>query len=47
MKIEIAVKIIVLGVRVVPSGTVANPESLKSYYKYQDIDQAANKEGQW
>jgi len=37
-KIEIAVKKIVSGVRVVPSATVANPEALESYYKYQDIE---------
>ena len=37
-KIEIAVKKIVSGMRVVPSATITNPESLKSYYKYQDMD---------
>ena len=37
-KIEIAVKKIVSGMRVVPSATVANPEALESYYKYQDIE---------
>ena len=37
-KIEIAVKKIVSGMRVVPSATVTNPESLESYYKYQDMD---------
>jgi acetoacetyl-CoA synthetase len=31
------VKQIISGVDVVPSGTVANPESLKLYYKYRDI----------
>ncbi|KAI9449443.1 acetoacetate-CoA ligase [Lactarius psammicola] len=40
-KIEIAVKKIVSGMRVVPSATVANPESLESYYKYQDIEKLA------
>ncbi|KAF8629417.1 hypothetical protein AX15_003468 [Amanita polypyramis BW_CC] len=37
-KIEIAVKQIISGVDVQPSGTVANPESLKLYYKYRDIE---------
>ncbi|KAH9171177.1 acetoacetate-CoA ligase [Lactarius sanguifluus] len=40
-KIEIAVKKIVSGMRVVASATVANPESLESYYKYQDIEKFA------
>ncbi|KAH9055528.1 acetoacetate-CoA ligase [Lactarius vividus] len=40
-KIEIAVKKIVSGMRVVPSATVANPESLESYYKYQEIEKFA------
>jgi len=37
-KIEIAVKQIVSGVTIKPSGTVANPESLQQYYKYRDIE---------
>lgn len=37
-KIEIAVKRIVSGIDVQPSGTVANPESLKHYYKYRDLE---------
>ncbi|PFH53749.1 hypothetical protein AMATHDRAFT_73172 [Amanita thiersii Skay4041] len=37
-KIEIAVKQIVSGINVQPSGTVANPESLQLYYKYRDIE---------
>lgn len=37
-KIEIAVKQIVSGSNVQPSGTVANPDSLQLYYKYQNID---------
>lgn len=40
-KIEIAVKQIVSlerGKRIKPSGTVANPESLDLYYKFQDIE---------
>ncbi|KAI0297209.1 acetoacetate-CoA ligase [Multifurca ochricompacta] len=40
-KIEIAVKKIVSGVQVVPSATVANPESLGYYYQYQDIEKFA------
>lgn len=40
-KIEIAVKKIVSGMRVVPSATVANPEALESYYKYQGIEKFA------
>jgi acetoacetyl-CoA synthetase len=34
------VKQIISGVNVVPSGTVANPESFKLYYKYRDIEHA-------
>jgi acetoacetyl-CoA synthetase len=37
-KIEIAVKQIVSGSNVKPSGTVANPASLKLFYKYRDIE---------
>ena len=33
-KIEIAVKQIVSGSKLTPSGTVANPESLQQYYKF-------------
>jgi acetoacetyl-CoA synthetase len=39
-KIEIAVKQIVSGSDVTPSGTVANPESLRIYYKYRDMELA-------
>jgi acetoacetyl-CoA synthetase len=37
-KIEIAVKQIVSGATIKPSGMVANPESLQLYYKYHDIE---------
>ena len=37
-KIEIAVKKIVSGMRVVASSTVTNLGSLEDYYKYQDIE---------
>ena len=37
-KIEIAVKQIISGVDIKPSGTVANPGSLKLYYKYRDLE---------
>ncbi|KAF8893473.1 acetoacetyl-CoA synthetase [Infundibulicybe gibba] len=37
-KIEIAVKQIVSGSNLKPSGTVANPESLDLYYKYREIE---------
>ncbi|KAF8197872.1 acetoacetyl-CoA synthetase [Pholiota molesta] len=37
-KIEIAIKQIVSGSNLQPSGTVANPESLQLYYKYRDIE---------
>ncbi|TFK44324.1 acetoacetyl-CoA synthetase [Crucibulum laeve] len=37
-KIEIAVKQIISGSNLQPSGTVANPESLQLYYKYRDIE---------
>lgn len=38
-KIEIAVKQIVSGSNLKPSGTVANPESLQLYYKYRHLEQ--------
>jgi len=41
-KIEIAVKQIVSGSKIKPSGTVANPESLQHYYRYQNIEEIAN-----
>ncbi|KAF5317226.1 hypothetical protein D9611_003848 [Ephemerocybe angulata] len=41
-KIEIAVKQIVSGSTMQPSGTVANPDSLKLYYKFQEIERFAN-----
>ncbi|KDR75136.1 hypothetical protein GALMADRAFT_140674 [Galerina marginata CBS 339.88] len=37
-KIEIAVKQIISGSNLQPSGTVANPEALQLYYKYRDIE---------
>ncbi|KAF8520415.1 acetoacetate-CoA ligase [Hysterangium stoloniferum] len=37
-KIEIAVKQIVSGSKLKPSGTVANPEAFKQYYKYVDLE---------
>ncbi|KAG2015435.1 acetoacetyl-CoA synthetase [Coprinopsis cinerea AmutBmut pab1-1] len=37
-KIEIAVKQIISGSNLQPSGTVANPDSLNLYYKYRDIE---------
>ena len=37
-KIEIAVKQIISGADIQPSGTVANPGSLKLYYKYRDLE---------
>ena len=37
-KIEIAVKQIVSGSTLKPSGTVANPDSLKLYYKFRDVE---------
>ncbi|KIJ67761.1 hypothetical protein HYDPIDRAFT_83248 [Hydnomerulius pinastri MD-312] len=43
-KIEIAVKQIVSGVDAVPSGTVANPESFKLYYKYRDFEKVMREE---
>jgi len=39
-RIEIAVKQIVSGSNLTPSGTVANPESLKLYYKFRDLGPA-------
>ncbi|KJA27864.1 hypothetical protein HYPSUDRAFT_35033 [Hypholoma sublateritium FD-334 SS-4] len=37
-KIEIAVKQIVSGSNLHPSGTVANPQSLQLYYKYRELE---------
>ena len=37
-KIEIAVKQIVSGSTLKPSGTVANPDSLQLYYKYRHLE---------
>ena len=37
-KIEIAVKQILSGSNLMPSGTVANPEALKLYYKYRNLE---------
>lgn len=37
-KIEIAVKQIVSGTAIKPSGTVANPDSLKLYHKYYHLE---------
>ncbi|KAG6919379.1 hypothetical protein DXG01_006928 [Tephrocybe rancida] len=37
-KIEIAVKQIVSGSNMKPSGTVANPDSLKLYYRFRELD---------
>ncbi|KAK0476711.1 acetoacetyl-CoA synthetase [Armillaria novae-zelandiae] len=41
-KIEIAVKQIVSGSNMKPSGTVANPDSLKLYYKYVNLEDLVN-----
>ncbi|KAJ7451807.1 acetoacetyl-CoA synthetase [Mycena galericulata] len=41
-RIEIAVKQIVSGSDLKPSGTVANPESLQLYYKYRDLEANAS-----
>lgn len=43
-KIEIAVKQIVSGSTLKPSGTVANPESLKLYFKYKNIEEIVETE---
>ena len=37
-------KQIVSGVDVVPSGTVANPESFRLYYKYRDFENVMKQE---
>ncbi|KAK0195118.1 acetoacetyl-CoA synthetase [Armillaria mellea] len=41
-KIEIAVKQIVSGSSMKPSGTVANPDSLRLYYKYVNLEDLIN-----
>jgi acetoacetyl-CoA synthetase len=38
-KVEIAVKKILSGQDVTPSSTVSNPESLKAYYKYREVEE--------
>jgi acetoacetyl-CoA synthetase len=43
-KIEIAVKQIISGVDVTPSGTVSNPESFKLYYRYRDFEKMMKQE---
>lgn len=44
-KIEIAVKQIVSGSNLKPSGTVANPESLQLYYKYRHLEKLLDQAG--
>ena len=44
-KVEIAVKQIVSGSTLKPSGTVANPESLQLYYKYRELEKLQGVEG--
>lgn len=44
-KIEIAVKQIISGSALKPSGTVANPESLNLYHKYQDVERLVESSG--
>ncbi|THH30313.1 hypothetical protein EUX98_g3891 [Antrodiella citrinella] len=44
-KIEIAVKQIVSGSTLKPSGTVANPESLQLYYKFRDLEALVDSRG--
>ena len=41
-KIEIAVKQIVSGATLKPSGTVANPQSLDFYYKFRHLERLVN-----
>lgn len=43
-KIEIAVKQIVSGTAINPSGTVANPDSLKLYHKYYHLESVIGRE---
>ncbi|KAF5327935.1 hypothetical protein D9758_018049 [Tetrapyrgos nigripes] len=45
-KVEIAVKQIVSGMTMKPSGTVANPEALQLYYKYKDIEKVVGESRQ-
>jgi len=40
-KVELPVKEIVCGKKVVPSGTLANPESLSFFYKFVDVEKIA------
>jgi len=44
-KIEIAVKQIVSGSTLKPSGTVANPESLQLYYKFRNLEELVDSRG--
>ncbi|GBE80624.1 Malonamoyl-CoA synthetase vrtB [Sparassis crispa] len=44
-KIEIAVKQIVSGSNLKPSGTVVNPESLQLYYKYREVEKVIGAKG--
>lgn len=40
-KVELPVKRILSGEKVTPSGTLLNPESLRFYYQFVDIEAAA------
>lgn len=44
-KIEIAVKQIVSGSTLKPSGTVANPDSLKLYHQYRELEKLLSNTG--
>jgi acetoacetyl-CoA synthetase len=43
-KVELPVKRIVSGERVVPSGTLANPESLEFYYRFVNVEEMAKRD---
>ena len=44
-KVELPVKRIVSGQRVIPSGTLANPKSLEYYYRFVDPEKVAKEQG--
>lgn len=44
-KVELPVKQIVSGQVIKPSGTLLNPESLKYYYQFAEVEKLVEKQG--
>jgi acetoacetyl-CoA synthetase len=43
-KVELPVKQIISGIHVQPSGTLSNPQCLKYYYEFFDIEKMAGRD---